>query len=194
MKDSISPAQGAIAKWHALFAAWLGEAFDAMDASLYIIALYPIVSELLRSKSDIEIGQTGSVILAIFMLGWFFGALLFGTLADKIGRRKTMLITILIYSVATGFCALAHDWLQFAACRFVVGLGIGGEIPLGTVVVSEFWKSRGRIWASCALESSFNIGLLLSAGFNAVLGPYGWRWLLWLELFPHYLPYTFALN
>lgn len=174
----------ATTKWHALFAAWLGEAFDAMDASLYIVALYPAVSELLRSKNDIEIGQTGSVILATFMLGWFLGALLFGTLADKIGRRKTMLVTILIYSIATGLCAIAQNWVQFAACRFIVGCGIGGEIILGTIVVSEFWKNRGRLWAICALESSFNIGLLLSAGINAVLGPYGWRWLFVAGIIP----------
>ncbi len=172
------------AHWHALLAAWLGEAFDAMDASLYFIALVPAISELINNKSDIAVGQTGSLVLAIFMLGWFFGAIGFGVVADRIGRRKTMMLTILIYSVATGFCALAHNWVEFAACRFLVGCGIGGEICLGGVVISEFWSKKGRLWAACALESSFNVGLMLSALANMLLGPHGWRWLFVAGVIP----------
>jgi MFS family permease len=171
-------------KWHALIAAWLGEAFDGMDASLYSVAMYPALGELLRSKSDVEIGQTGSLILATFMMGWFVGALVFGTLADKIGRRKTMILTILIYSLATASCAVSQNWMQLAACRFVVGCGIGGEIILGTVVISEFWTKRGRLWAVCAVVSSFNAGLMFAAGINTLLGPYGWRWLFVAGVIP----------
>lgn len=171
-------------KWHALVATWLGEAFDAMDASLYFVALVPAMSELLRSNNDTLIGQSGSTVLAIFMLGWFFGALIFGSLADRIGRRKTMLITILVYSIATGLCALCQNWMQLAACRFVVGCGIGGEICLGTVVIAEFWKGRSRLWATCVLESSFNAGLLFSSGLNVLLGAHGWRWLFVAGVIP----------
>lgn len=170
--------------WHALAAAWLGEAFDAMDASIFFIAMVPALTELLRSHSDVEVGQIGSIILAIFMLGWFFGAIGFGILADKLGRRKTMILTILIYSLATGLCALCNDWIQLAACRFVVGCGIGGEICLGTVIVAEFWKGRPRLWATAALESSFNAGLMLAAAFNALLSPFGWRWLFVAGIIP----------
>lgn len=170
--------------WHAFIAAWLGEAFDAMDASLYFIALVPAISELIRSNNDTQVGQIGSLVLAIFMMGWFFGAIGFGIVADRLGRRKTMMLTILIYSVATGLCALSHNWMELAACRFLVGLGIGGEICLGGVVIAEFWKKRSRLWAACALESSFNFGLMFSAGFNAVLGPHGWRWLFLAGIIP----------
>jgi MFS family permease len=171
-------------KWHALAATWLGEAFDAMDASLYFVALVPAMTELLRSNNDTVIGQTGSIVLAVFMMGWFFGALIFGGLADRIGRRKTMLITILLYSLATGLCALCQNWMQLAACRFVVGCGIGGEICLGTVVIAEFWKGRGRLWATCVLESSFNAGLLFASGLNVLIGVYGWRWLFIAGVIP----------
>ncbi|MBC8000611.1 MAG: MFS transporter, partial [Leptolyngbya sp.] len=171
-------------KWHALISAWLGEAFDAMDASLYFVALVPAMSELLGTHNETLIGQYGSFVLAIFMMGWFVGAVAFGTLADRIGRRKTMLLTILIYSAATGLCALCQDWIQLSVCRFIVGCGIGGEICLGTVVVAEFWKGRSRLWATCLLESSFNAGLLLSAGINAALGVYGWRWMFLVGVVP----------
>jgi len=95
-----------------------------------------------------------------------------------------MLITILLYSLATGLCALCQNWMQLAACRFIVGCGIGGEICLGTVVVAEFWKGRSRLWATCVLESSFNAGLLLSSGINLLLGAYGWRWLFVAGVIP----------
>jgi MFS family permease len=170
--------------WHALSAAWLGEAFDAMDASLFFIAMYPAMSELLSSRNDVEIGQVGSIILAIFMFGWFLGAIGFGILADRLGRRKTMILTILIYSLATGLCALSQNWQQLAACRFVVGAGIGGEICLGTVIIAEFWRGRGRLWATACLESSFNAGLMLAAGLNCLSGPYGWRWLFVAGIIP----------
>ncbi len=172
------------AKWHALIAAWLGEAFDAMDASLYFIALVPAISELLKTNNDVQVGQIGSLVLAIFMMGWFFGAIGFGVVADRIGRKKTMMLTILIYSVATGLCALSHNWMELAAYRFFVGLGIGGEICLGSVIIAEFWKKRSRLWATCALESSFNFGLMFSAAFNVVLGPHGWRWLFVAGIIP----------
>jgi MFS family permease len=171
-------------RWHAMWAAFLGEAFDAMDASIFFVAMYPAISELLQTKSDTYIGQIGSVVLATFMMGWFLGAFVFGALADKIGRRKVMLLTILIYSAATGCCALSHNWMELAACRFIVGLGIGGEICLGTVIVSEFWSGKGRLWATACLESSFNVGLLLSAGANALFGDLGWRVLFLVGIIP----------
>lgn len=171
-------------KWHALTAAWLGEAFDAMDASLYFVALVPAMTELMRSSNETLVGQYGSYVLAVFMMGWFFGAIIFGAMADRLGRRKTMLVTILIYSIATGLCAFCNTWIELAVCRFIVGLGIGGEICLGTVVIAEFWKGRGRLWATCVLESSFNAGLLFSAGINAAFGIYGWRCLFIVGVVP----------
>jgi MFS family permease len=172
------------AKWHALAAAFLGEAFDAMDASIFFIAMYPAINELLGTKNDVAIGQVGSYILATFMMGWFFGAFIFGALADRIGRRKVLLSTILLYSVATGLCAMSHTWVELAAYRFFVGLGIGGEICLGTVIVSEYWHRNSRLWATCALESSFNAGLLLCSLANFCFGDMGWRVLFLVGIVP----------
>src|SRR5882724_7105999 len=118
--------KNAFAKWHALIAAFFGEAFDAMDATLFFVAMYRAMAELLSSKNDTVIGQTASVVVATFMTGWFFGAIISGALADRIGRRKVMIATILLYSVATGLCAVVHNWVELAACRFFVGFGVGG--------------------------------------------------------------------
>lgn len=172
-------------KWQALMAAWFGEAFDALDATIFFIAMYPAISELINSKNDIEIGWYGSLVVAVFMLGWAVGGIGFGMVADKIGRAKTMVITILLYAVATGLCALSQSWIDLAIYRFFVGVGVGGEIGLGGVLVAEAWKNgRGRIWAISAVESSFCFGVMGCALVNSMLGNYGWRWLFLAGLVP----------
>lgn len=176
-----SPPSG---RWQSLWAAWFGEAFDAMDATIYFMALYPCVSELIHSKNDTEIGWYGSLILATFMLGWALGAVGLGILADRIGRTTTMTLSILLYAVATALCALSHSWQELAFYRFLVGIGIGGEIALGTVLIAESWGNRGRLWATATLESSFGVGVMFCAGINMLLGQFGWRWLFVAGLIP----------
>lgn len=172
------------ARWHVLLATWLGELFDGMDASIYVLVLFPAVSELIGTSSHAIVGQYGSVILAIFMIGWAFGAMVFGTMADYIGRAKTMIITILIYALASGLCAFSQNWWQLALFRFLVGCGIGGEISIGGVMISEYWRGRSRLHAIAALNTSFGCGYLLAALFNLVFGQLGWRWLFVLGVAP----------
>lgn len=164
-------------KWHVLLATWLGELFDGMDASIFVLVLFPALSELIGSSSHATVGVYGSVILAIFMIGWAVGAIVFGTVADYIGRSKTMMITILLYAICTGLCALSHNWWELAIYRFLVGCGIGGEISIGAVMVSEFFRGRSRLHAVAFLSTSFGCGYLIAALLNFVLGPIGWRWL-----------------
>ncbi len=182
-------------RWQALIAAWLGEAFDALDATIFFIAMYPAVSELINSKNDAQIGWYGSMIVAIFMLGWAVGGIGFGMIADRIGRAKTMVITILLYAIATGLCAISHSWQELAFYRFLVGVGVGGEIGLGCVLVSEAWRNgRGRVWAISAVESSFCFGVMLCALVNLILGPYGWRWLFVAGLIPAFFALYFRMT
>jgi len=181
--------------WQALIAAWLGEAFDALDATIFFIAMYPAMSELINSKNDSEIGWYGSLVVAVFMLGWAVGGVGFGMMADRIGRAKTMVITILIYAVATGLCAIAHSWQELACYRFFVGVGVGGEIGLGCVLVSEAFKNKvSRIWAVATVESSFCFGVMGCAAVNALLGAYGWRWLFVAGLVPAFFALYFRLT
>ena len=172
------------AHWHALASTFLGESFDALDASIYFIALVPALSELLGTKDAEAIGWHGAIILAIFMVGWALGSIVFGMLADRIGRVHTMIGSIVLYAVATGLCAASHSWQDLAFCRFFVGLGIGGEMALGFVVVGEAWKGASRPWAMAVMQTSFGVGCLLTGLFNLGSGALGWRYLFLIGLVP----------
>ncbi len=172
------------AQLHVLLATWLGELFDGMDASIYVLVLFPALSELLNTTSHSNVGIVGSVILAIFMLGWACGAIVFGILADYIGRARTMVLTILVYALCTGLCALAHNWWELAFYRFLVGCGIGGEISIGAVMLAECWKGRARLHATAIMSTSFGFGYLTAALLNLAIGHLGWRWLFVVGIAP----------
>ena len=95
------PGIGGPSNLHVLLATWLGELFDGMDASICVLVLFPALSELVGSTSHSTVGLIGSVILATFMLGWALGAIVFGILADYIGRARTLVLTILLYALCT---------------------------------------------------------------------------------------------
>ena len=94
-------------QWRVLICACLGWALDIMDGYLYAIILFPAMSDLLGTSESAQIGLYGGVVLSIFMIGWALGGLIFGPIADRYGRAKTMAITILIYASFTGLCGIA---------------------------------------------------------------------------------------
>lgn len=168
-----------------LIATWLGECFDAMDATIYFIAMYPAVSQLLATKDAVQIGWHGSSILFCFMLGWAIGSVFFGFVADKLGRKNTLCLTILLYALACGLCALVQTTWQLAICRFAVGLGIGGEIALGAVMLGETSRpGKQRAWSMAALGTSFGVGCMLCGLFNFGTGDLGWRYLFAVGIIP----------
>src|ERR1043165_1306888 len=118
--------------WFVLLAASLGWMFDTMDQQLFTLARRPAAAELLRagaagSISDGTIAEYAGYTTMIFMIGWATGGLIFGVLGDRIGRVKTMIITILAYSVFTGLSAFSTGIWDFSAYRFLTGLGVGGQ-------------------------------------------------------------------
>lgn len=171
-------------KWHALVATWLGAFFDGMDATIFVMVMVPCLSELLKTGSHVEIGGTGAVILALFMVGWALGAVVFGLLADYIGRARTLTITILTYALFTGLCAIATTWQEMAFYRFLVGCGIGGEIGIGGVLLSECWRGKSRLHAVSVSLSAFGFGYLATSVLNLLLGGLGWRMLFVVGIVP----------
>jgi MFS family permease len=183
---SITQRRDGTQKWHAFLATFLGEAFDAMDATIYFIALVPCLSELLKTSDATTIGAHGAIILATFMIGWAIGSVCFGNLSDRFGRVRTLSWTIILYATATGLCALAQDFWQFAACRFFVGAGIGGEVSVGCVLLGEAWTGsrNSRLWAMSLMQTSFGIGCMLTGLFNLGSGQFGWRYLFLVGVLP----------
>ena len=172
-------------QWLVLFVAWLGWVFDAMDGTIYAMVQKPVITELLGpGASGADIGFYSSAVFSVMLLGWAFGGIVFGVLADYIGRTKALTITILIYSLFTGLSALAETWWQLAIYRFVTGLGLGGEWAAGAALVAEVWPDRLRARAGAMLQSAAAIGFLFAALANRLVGVHSWRYVFLVGALP----------
>jgi len=154
------------ALWLILIVAWLGWMFDGMEMGLYSVLARPAMRELLNTQDDRAIGPLVGIMFALFLLGASVGGFIFGRLGDKIGRVKTMIITVIIYSVFTGLTAISQNAWQFGACRFLGAMGLGGEWGLGVALVMESWPNARRPVLAGLLGSSANVGFLVSSLVN----------------------------
>ena len=159
----------------------VGWALDAMDVGLisFVIAQLAVVWEA-------DAGQLGLVASAGF-LGMAIGASVGGLVADRIGRRQVFALTLLVYGLATGVSALAMSVGALIALRFVVGLGLGAELPVASTLVSEFSPARIRGRVIVILESSWAVGWTAAALIGYLVIPAsddGWRWALALGAVP----------
>ena len=179
-------------QWLVLFVAWLGWVFDAMDATIYAVVLHPALHELLHTSGGPaaaeRIGWYGGIIFSIFLIGWAIGGIAFGIAADRFGRTKVLMATIMIYAVFTGAAALAQDWWHLAVYRFLTALGIGGEWAAGAAMVAETWPEDKRAKAAGVLQSAWAVGFFLAAGCNlAFTDTYGWRGLFVIGILPAFV-------
>jgi len=181
-------------QWLVLFVAWLGWVFDSMDATIYALVLHPALEELLgvssgggQHASPERIAWYGGLILSIFLIGWAIGGVVFGMVADRFGRTKTLIATILIYAIFTGLAALSQDWWHLAIYRFLTALGIGGEWAAGAAIVAEVWPEDKRAKAAGILQSAWAAGFFLAAAMNLLLRGYGWRVLFLVGILPAFV-------
>ncbi|MBL9170008.1 MAG: MFS transporter [Verrucomicrobiales bacterium] len=160
--------------WFVLIVAALGWLFDCLDQQLFTLARVPAMTELLAVNgvppSKADVAKYGSMATSIFLLGWATGGLIFGVLGDKIGRAKTMLWTILIYSLCTGLSAFSTGFADFAFYRFITGLGVGGEFAVGVALVAEVMPDRARPYAISLLQALSAVGNISAALINIGLG------------------------
>jgi MFS family permease len=159
-----------------LLSGFLGWAFDSMDLSLFTVVLVPSIAELTHTTNIGHITQIGALILAIKLFCWGIGGVVFGVVADRFGRARTMIITILIYSVFTGLTALAQNWQELAFFQAIAGIGIGGEWSAGAALIAETWSEKRRARAMQIMQMAFAFGFFLAALDNLLLGPISWRW------------------
>ncbi len=178
--------------WFVLIVAALGWLFDCLDQQIFLLARVPAMRALLEPGQNIN--EFSGYATAIFLIGWAVGGLFFGVLGDRIGRAKTMLITILLYSVFTGLSALSTGFWDFALYRFLTGLGVGGEFAVGVALVAEVMPDRARPYALGLLQALSAVGnvsaALISIGFGhleatgAIGAGSGWRWMFFAGAFP----------
>jgi len=166
-------------QWKILFASTAGWALDGMDVMLYAFALTAIQSEFKLS------GAAAGGLASVTLIASGFGGLLFGALSDKIGRARTLVVSILVYSIFTALNATAINVSQLILWRVLVGLGLGGEWAAGSVLVAETWPAEHRGKAISLMQSGWAIGVIAAAIMTALILPsYGWRWLFVVGIFP----------
>jgi MFS family permease len=161
------------------WAAWLGWTLDGMDSFIYALVLVPALRDLLPrsgiAADQSNIGLYGGILFAIFLLGWGC-AFLWGPLADRFGRVRTLVLTILCYSLFTFLGCVAGNIWQLAIFRFLAGAGIGGEWTLGGVFVAEEWPESRRKQGAAYMHTGYYFGTFLAAIVNYIIGArYGWR-------------------
>lgn len=163
----------------ALIAASLGWALDAFDVMLFSLTLSAVIAELGLTKT--QAGALGSITL----LGGAAGGLIFGHVADRYGRTRAMMASVLLYSVFTAACGLSQTFWQFAVFRALLGLGMGGEWASGAALVSESWPAKHRGRALGFMQSSWAIGFAAAAVVVGIVLPrYGWRAVFFVGILP----------
>lgn len=183
--------------WLVLAVAAMGWLFDTMDQWLYVLARDPALADLLNvSRTDDAVKTAAGNVQAIFLFGWATGGLFFGMIGDKLGRTRTMAITVLIYAVFTGLSGFAYGYYDFALYRFLTGLGIGGEFAAGAALIAEVFPQHARakalgIMQACSALGNMTAGVI---GYTvAVSGPddgSGWRWMFYIGLAPALLVFV----
>jgi MFS family permease len=186
--------------WFVLIVASLGWLFDTMDQQLFNLARRPAIAELLGVSAN-DPGGSGAIAeysgyaTMIFMIGWASGGLVFGVLGDRIGRVKTMILTILMYSIFTGLSVLSTGVWDFSVYRFLTGLGVGGQFAVGVALVAETMPDRARPFALGWLQALSAVGNMMAALIGMGLGGLeqsgaigsAWRWMFIVGALPAFL-------
>jgi len=167
-------------------AAWLGWTFDGLDMHLYTLVSAPFVAELLRASSttDPHVGRYSSIIQGGFLLGWALGGGFFGRIGDRLGRAKTLSLTVLTYAAFTGLSFFAQEWWHLLIFRFLAALGIGGEWAVGASLLSETWPRKWRPWIAAVLQTGVNVGILVAVAAHLALGKAPPRYLFLVGILP----------
>jgi MFS family permease len=162
-------------QWLVFIIASLGWLFDTMDQQLFNLARRPAMVALLRvlpgdPAGAARVAEYSGYATMIFMIGWASGGVFFGILGDRIGRAKTMIFTILLYSAFTGLSVFSTSVWDFSFYRFLTGLGVGGQFAIGVALVAETISGRARPYALGWLQALSTVGNMLAALVGIFLG------------------------
>lgn len=173
-KERLSSAQR-----RGFWAAWAGWTLDGMDSFIFALVMTPALTELLPKSgldgSPAKVVFAGSVMFAVFLAGWG-SSIIWGPIADRFGRARTLAAAVACYALFTGAAAIAQNVWQLGAFRFLAGVGIGGEWAVAGTYVAEIWPESRRKMGAGYLQTGYYAGFFLAAALNFSIGAnYGWR-------------------
>ncbi len=166
-------------QWYAWWAAWLGWTLDAFDFTVFLLIMKPIADEFHVPLTEV------AFVLTVTLWMRLLGAVASGWLADRVGRKIPLMISILWYSLANFAAGFSPTFMFLFVCRALLGIGMGAEWPAGAALAMEQWPQRTRGFMSGVLQGSWGIGFALSSliyglFFNSI----GWRGMLWIGVLP----------
>jgi len=163
--EKITPYQ-----WKVMYASVAGYIFDGMDSILFVLVLPMIMKEWSLSSA------TAGLMVTIFLLGQVVGGLLMGIVADYLGRKNTMMFTVLTYAVSTAACAFAPNWVILSVFRFFTGFGCVGEWSAAATLIAETWPAKHRSKCASVMQSCWAWGSILGSFVVMAIAPiWGWR-------------------
>jgi MFS family permease len=160
--------------WLVIAAAWAGWGFDVYDAVLFNFVARNCIPALLHLPPDSPAARSAvvfwnGVITSTLLVSWALGGFLFGWIADRIGRKRALFVTIALYALGTGACALVGNLAQLILCRALTALGIGGEWGIGASLVAEVVPESRRVQAGVILQTGSPLGVVLAGGANYLI-------------------------
>ncbi len=170
------------------WAAWSGWTLDGMDSFIYALVLAPALTELLpksgMAAKPPDIAIVGSMLFALFLIGWGM-SFVWGPIADRYGRTKTLGLAIVMFSIFTFAAAFSQNVWELGLFRFLAGVGIGGEWALAGTYVSEAWPEDRRKMGAGYLQTGYYAGFFLAAALNFTVGAhFGWRAMFFSGIVP----------
>lgn len=181
--------------WFVFIMAAMSWVLDCMDQQIFILARNDALKSLLPKDTATEIVKDyGGMATSIFMIGWATGGMIFGSIGDRIGRAKTLTLTVLLYSLCTGLSAFSVGTIDFMIYRFITGLGVGGVFGLAVALVADTLPDRARTPALGLLQALSAAGnitaglvsmLLAKLGQDGTINPaYAWKYMFLIGALP----------
>jgi MFS transporter, SHS family, lactate transporter len=166
-------------QWNAYIAAWLGWTLDAFDFTVFLVLLVSIAKEFNAPLTAVALVTTLTLVMRLL------GAVASGWMADRMGRKAPLMISILWYSICNFICGFSPTFIFLLVFRTILGIGMGAEWPAGAALAMETWPQRSRGLMSSVLQGSWALGYLISGLLYATVYQYiGWRGMLWIGVLP----------
>lgn len=149
--------------WRVLLSCFLGWVFDGYEALALVVVLFPALHSVLSAEQMASPSVYAGIVIGITLLGWGFGGMVGGIMADYIGRKKMMLWSVFLYALFSGLTAFSQTFAQLCILRFITGLAMGSEWSTGISLLAETWPEKARAKGAGFLQSGFGWGTLAAA-------------------------------